>query len=82
MLNKRVACSQEADENEFSKVDAALRSFDQLGNSDNATSLQCELEKLEPCIRDFEEGLESLFRRLIKTSFIPQHPQSLVELIS
>ncbi|KAJ7978686.1 hypothetical protein O6P43_002179 [Quillaja saponaria] len=68
MQTKKVACTQEADANEFAKVDMALQSFmfQMTGKSDNINDLQNQLEKLESCIQDFEEGLESLFRRLIK----------------
>ncbi|KAL6209132.1 hypothetical protein ACLB2K_020075 [Fragaria x ananassa] len=57
---KRIACDEE-EVNEFAEVDAALKS---LKNADNA---QNHLSNLESCIQDQEEGLESLFRQLIKT---------------
>ncbi|KAJ7967096.1 hypothetical protein O6P43_011401 [Quillaja saponaria] len=68
MKTKRVACRQEADANEFAKVDVALQSFmsQMTDKSDNIKDIQNPLEKLEPRIQDLEEGLESLFRRLIK----------------
>ncbi|CAL1372937.1 unnamed protein product [Linum trigynum] len=59
-LFKRVA-SVAATENEFSDVDAALK----MNNS--SEEIQVQLKNLEPCIQDLEEGVESLFRRLIKT---------------
>ncbi|XP_062021141.1 uncharacterized protein LOC133737637 [Rosa rugosa] len=59
--SKRVACDEEAKVNEFAEVDAALKS---LKSADNA---QNQLSNLESCIQDQEEGLESLFRQLIKT---------------
>ncbi|CAI0407777.1 unnamed protein product [Linum tenue] len=59
-LFKRVA-SVAATENEFSDVDAALK----MNNS--TEEVQVQLKNLEPCIQDLEEGVESLFRRLIKT---------------
>ncbi|KAK9944338.1 hypothetical protein M0R45_009911 [Rubus argutus] len=61
MQSKRIACDEEAKVNEFAAVDAALKS---LKSADNA---QHQLSNLESCIQDQEEGLESLFRRLIKT---------------
>ncbi|CAI0407774.1 unnamed protein product [Linum tenue] len=50
-----------ATENEFSDVDAALK----MNNS--GEEVQVQLKNLQPCIQDLEEGVESLFRRLIKT---------------
>lgn len=55
---KKVACEEEAKVNEFAEVDAALKSL---------KSAQNQLNNLESCIQDQEEGLESLFRQLIKT---------------
>ncbi|KAI4298325.1 hypothetical protein L6164_031899 [Bauhinia variegata] len=68
MQTKRVACTQEADENEFAKVDAALQSFvfHATSKADNINHLQNQLENLESCIQDFVEGLETLFRSFIK----------------
>ncbi|XP_047168690.1 uncharacterized protein LOC124837390 [Vigna umbellata] len=65
---KRVGCSQVADENEFAQVDAALHSFvfAKTSKFEETNNLQSHLEKMESCIQDFEEGLEFLFRRLIK----------------
>ncbi|CAI0469115.1 unnamed protein product [Linum tenue] len=59
-LFKRVAAVA-ATENEFSDVDAALK----MNNS--SEEVQVQLKNLQPCIQDLEEGVESLFRRLIKT---------------
>ncbi|KAI4295507.1 hypothetical protein L6164_035549 [Bauhinia variegata] len=69
MLTKRVVCTQEAEENEFAKVDAALQSFvfHVTIKPDSIHHLQDQLEILESSIQDFVEGLETLFRRFIKT---------------
>ncbi|CAL1398194.1 unnamed protein product [Linum trigynum] len=59
-LFKRVAAVAATD-NEFSDVDAALK----MNNS--SEEVQVQPKNLQPCIQDLEEGVESLFRRLIKT---------------
>ncbi|CAN6544769.1 unnamed protein product [Malus baccata var. baccata] len=51
--------NEETEGNEFSLVDAALHK--------SADKAQNQLEKLESCIQEQEEGLECLFRQLIKT---------------
>ncbi|XP_061372650.1 uncharacterized protein LOC133315108 [Gastrolobium bilobum] len=68
MHNKRVGHTQGTDENEFAKVDAALQFFvfNMATKSNDINDLQKKLEKLGSCMQDLEEGLESLFRRLIK----------------
>ncbi|KAH1244096.1 hypothetical protein GmHk_06G014804 [Glycine max] len=64
---KRVGCSLVADESEFAQLDAALQSFVcKTCKFEDTNNLQNHLEKMESCIQDFEEGLEFLFRRLIK----------------
>ncbi|AES74201.1 hypothetical protein MtrunA17_Chr3g0144781 [Medicago truncatula] len=65
---KRVACSLLTDESEFSQVDVALQSFVFTKNRkvEGINDLQNHLEKTESCLQDIEEGLEFLFRRLIK----------------
>ncbi|XP_059441715.1 uncharacterized protein LOC132174018 [Corylus avellana] len=70
---KRVACeNEEADGSEVEKVDAALYSIIGQKRSKSDYTMQIEnvhnlLAKLEPVVQDLEEGLECLFRRLIKT---------------
>lgn len=66
--SKRVACSLVADESEFAQVDVALQSFvfTKTRKLEGINNLQNHMEKMESCIQDFEEGLEFLFRRLIK----------------
>ncbi|XP_058759010.1 uncharacterized protein LOC131632242 [Vicia villosa] len=70
MNSKRVSnsSSQSEDENEFAKVDNALELFAfNIGSKlSDVENLQKKLVNLGSCIQDFEEGLESLFRRLIK----------------
>ncbi|KAK7283505.1 hypothetical protein RIF29_13066 [Crotalaria pallida] len=69
MHNKRVGQAQGAEENEFAKVDAALQFlvFKLASKSNDINDdLQKKLELLGSSIQDLEEGLESLFRRLIK----------------
>ncbi|CAN1770819.1 hypothetical protein LINPERHAP1_LOCUS11711 [Linum perenne] len=47
--------------NEFAEVDACLKT------NKSSEELQAHLKNLQPCIQDLEEGVESLFRCLIKT---------------
>jgi hypothetical protein len=56
------------DESEFAQVDVALQSFvlTKTKKVEAINDLQNHLEKTESCIQDLEEGLEFLFRRLIK----------------
>ncbi|CAN1770808.1 hypothetical protein LINPERHAP1_LOCUS11711 [Linum perenne] len=54
---KRVTASG----NEFAEVDACLKT------NKSSEELQAHLKNLQPCIQDLEEGVESLFRCLIKT---------------
>ncbi|XP_004292291.1 PREDICTED: uncharacterized protein LOC101305139 [Fragaria vesca subsp. vesca] len=72
MLNKKVACDEEKSEvNEFADVDTALSCLvgQETSKSDNIScseNVQSDLQQLESCSQDLEEGLECLFRRLIK----------------
>ncbi|CAN1770864.1 hypothetical protein LINPERHAP1_LOCUS11726 [Linum perenne] len=50
-----------ANTNEFAEVDACLKT------SKSTEEIQAHLKNLQPCIQDLEEGVESLFRCLIKT---------------
>ncbi|KAM5562708.1 hypothetical protein ABKV19_017758 [Rosa sericea] len=59
--SKRIACDEEAYVNEFAEVDSALKSLRSAENAQN------QLNDLESCLQDQEEGLECLFRQLIKT---------------
>ncbi|CAL2241284.1 unnamed protein product [Prunus armeniaca] len=71
MHSKKVACEEETEANKFAQVDAALNSL--IGHKTSKTqnksveNAQNQLEKLESCIQDQEEGVECLFRQLIKT---------------
>ncbi|CAL9006839.1 unnamed protein product [Prunus brigantina] len=71
MHSKKVACEEEKEANEFARVDAALNSL--IGHKTSKTqnksveNAQNQLKKLESCIQDQEEGVECLFRQLIKT---------------
>ncbi|CAN1770771.1 hypothetical protein LINPERHAP1_LOCUS11708 [Linum perenne] len=47
--------------NEFAEVDACLKT------NKSSEELQAHLKNLQPCIQDLEEGVECLFRCLIKT---------------
>ncbi|CAN0845530.1 hypothetical protein LINGRAHAP2_LOCUS4141 [Linum grandiflorum] len=50
-----------ANSNEFALVDACLKT------SKSSEEIQAHLKNLQPCVQDLEEGVESLFRCLIKT---------------
>ncbi|GMN38279.1 hypothetical protein TIFTF001_007515 [Ficus carica] len=75
MHKKKVGCDQEeleTDVNEFAKVEEALQRLmchdtSKVENASHMENVQAELQSLELCVQDFEERLERLFRRLIKT---------------
>ncbi|XP_062104084.1 uncharacterized protein LOC133815242 [Humulus lupulus] len=60
--SKRFGCHEDV-ANEFAKVDDVLLSQE----TNKANQAMLELKNLEMCVQDYEEKLESLFRRLIKT---------------
>ena len=70
---KRVACeNEETEKSELEKVDAALNCITGQTSSKSdynvhVENVQYSLGQLEPIVQDLEEGLESLFRRLIRT---------------
>uniref|UniRef100_A0A6N2K1Q4 Uncharacterized protein n=1 Tax=Salix viminalis TaxID=40686 RepID=A0A6N2K1Q4_SALVM len=66
---KTAASADQTDRNEFAEVDAALIGLvkHKTSKSDNIKVVQSQLEILELCIQDLEEGLKCLFRHLIKT---------------
>lgn len=61
MWPKRI--KEESQLSEFSMIDAALKKSDKF----DVDNTQKQLEEMESCSQDLEEGLENLFRRLIKT---------------
>ncbi|XP_050280355.1 uncharacterized protein LOC126721355 [Quercus robur] len=70
---KRIACEgEETDVNEFEKVDVVLQSLISHKTSKSNYSIHIQnvqnwMEQLESSIQDFEEVLESLSKRLVKT---------------
>ncbi|TYI43978.1 hypothetical protein ES332_A01G205600v1 [Gossypium tomentosum] len=66
---KRIACEQAGrrDINEFENVDAALRSVmsQKMSKSENV-DMPRQLKELELCVQELEDGLECLFRCMIK----------------
>ncbi|GMN38277.1 hypothetical protein TIFTF001_007505 [Ficus carica] len=71
MNSKKVICEEFNESNEFASTDAALNLLisHKTKKSDSTVEekAQNQLQKLEICIQDLEEGVESLYRRLIKT---------------
>ncbi|CAN1770847.1 hypothetical protein LINPERHAP1_LOCUS11719 [Linum perenne] len=60
-LVSKLIASKKTSTNEFAEVDACLKT------SKSSEEIQAHLKNLQPCIQDLEEGVESLFRCLIKT---------------
>ncbi|CAN1192597.1 hypothetical protein LINPERHAP2_LOCUS41632 [Linum perenne] len=52
---------QKTVDNEFAEVDASLKTM-----NESREEVRVLLKNLQPCIQDLEEGVECLFRRLIK----------------
>ncbi|KAJ6765824.1 BPS1-LIKE PROTEIN [Salix purpurea] len=72
MHPRRISCeAEETEVNEFEKLDSALHSLIYKKSiSDNtvpAENVLHQLKEFDFCIQELEEGLESLYRRLIKT---------------
>ncbi|OMO92011.1 hypothetical protein COLO4_17956 [Corchorus olitorius] len=66
MHQKRVTSAEDEIKNEIANAEATLRSFTKSENAKNVENVQNELQNSEECIQDLEQGLESLYRRLIK----------------
>ncbi|KAL5562400.1 hypothetical protein UlMin_032147 [Ulmus minor] len=66
--SSKVACEETTESNEFESVEAALNLLisPKMKKLD-IENAQNELQKFELCVQDLEEGVESLYRRLIKT---------------
>ncbi|XP_031275388.1 uncharacterized protein LOC116133848 [Pistacia vera] len=66
LIHSEKVAGEETEINEFENLDAELSTIiaHKTSKSDN---IQNQLKELESSIQDFEDGLESLSRRLIKT---------------
>jgi adenylate cyclase len=65
--HQRIACEEEEKNvNEFAMADAALESLISC-TTDKMMNVQKKLSNLELCIEDLENGIEGLYRRMIKT---------------
>ncbi|KAF4368300.1 hypothetical protein G4B88_008604 [Cannabis sativa] len=75
MNTKRVGAEDANESNEFTSADAALNlliTAKKVKKSDSSLeeNVQKQLQNLELCIEDLEQGVESLYRRLIKKEFL------------
>ncbi|OMO91971.1 hypothetical protein COLO4_17960 [Corchorus olitorius] len=66
MHQKRVNSAEDEINNEIASADATLRSFIKSENAKHIENVQNELQNSEECIQDLEQGIETLYRRLIK----------------
>ncbi|XP_030501429.2 uncharacterized protein LOC115716699 [Cannabis sativa] len=71
MNTKRVSCEATNESNDFANADVVLNLLisQKVKTTDNKLEdkVQNQLQNLELCIQDLEDGVESLYRRLIKT---------------
>ncbi|KAL5562399.1 hypothetical protein UlMin_032146 [Ulmus minor] len=67
LKSNKVACEETTKANEFGSAEAALLSLiSPKAKKSDEVNAQILLQKLEMCVQDLEEGIEHLFRRLIK----------------
>jgi adenylate cyclase len=67
MNHHRIACEEEeTNEIGFSMADSALQSLISC-KTDKMMDVQKKLNNLELCIEDLEDGIDGIFRRMIKT---------------